>query len=205
MGYVDEIIDELDQLAVAEIMKYAVPTLDDYNDTVILAVELGKNLNANLEVIKLGARLMEIKLGEAIHKKKKAHYTEISSEFASAFLTGYPLSEEFKKKVIACIEEQNENKFSSMEAEICANATRCNYLTPKKVFKRFYNLHDRGYSFAEAFLLVDEKTEEKWKKLTLDICKKNWEDNYKKIREFIELARNNPADFVAEKKERLTG
>ncbi len=51
MGYVDEIIDELDQLAVAEIMKYAVPTLDDYNDTIILAAELGKNLNANLDVM----------------------------------------------------------------------------------------------------------------------------------------------------------
>ncbi len=201
MGYVDEIINELDQLAVAEIMEHAVPTLDDYNDTVNLAVELGKKLNANLDVIRLGARLLEIKLGEAIHKKKKAHYVEMSSDFTKSFLVSYPLSEEFKKKVISCIEEQNENKFSCIEAEICANAMRCNYLTPKKIFKRFYNLHDRGYSFAEAFLLVDEKTEEKWKRLTLDVCKNNWKNNYDKIREFIELARHNPSDFAAEKKE----
>ncbi len=201
MSYVDEIIGELDQIAVGEIMKYAAPTLDDYNDTVNLAAELAKKLNANLDAVKLGARFMEIKLGEAIHKKKKAHYTEMSAEFAKEFLTGYPLSEEFKKMVVACIEEQNENKFSCIESEICANAVRCNYLTPKKIFKRFYNLHDRGYSFAEAFLLVDEKTEEKWKTLTLEVCKKGWEANYNKIREFIELARNNPADFIAEKKE----
>ena len=48
MDYIDDIVNDLDQLAVAEIMKYNIPTLDNYNDVVSVAIEICKRLNANL-------------------------------------------------------------------------------------------------------------------------------------------------------------
>lgn len=198
MGYVDDIIVELDQIAISEIMKYGVPSLDDYNDTVNTALELGKILNANLEVIKLGARLMEIKLGQAISEKKRVESVNMCLGFAMAFLTGFPLSEDFKIKVIACIKEQNETSFSCIEAEICTNALCCNSLTPRKLLKKFYNFHSAGYNFEETFLFSEEKAEEKWKKLTLDVCKKKMETNYNQIKEFLSAAKKDPSKFFEE-------
>jgi len=36
----------------------------------------------------------------------------------------------------------------------------------------FYNWRQRGYNFEEIFNLAEEKVEERWKALTLEICKK---------------------------------
>lgn len=197
MDYIDTIVNDLDAIAVAEIMKYSVTTLDDYNDTIKVALELGKKLNANSDVIKLGARFIEIKLGQAISEKKKNEYVNMSLGFAMDFLTGYPLSEDFKKKVFACIKEQNDNKFSCIEAEVCSNALCYNFLTPKKILKLFYNLKQRGYNFDESFWFVSEKVEEKWNKLTLDVYRKDLEVSCKSIKDFLELAKKDPESFVS--------
>ena len=196
MDYIDTIVNDLDQVAIVDMMAYSIPTLDDYNDTINVALELGRKLNVNLDVIKLGVRFVEVRLGKAIADKKPAEYVNMSLGFAMDFLTGYPISEDLKKKVLACIKEQNDKKFSCLEAEICTNAMCYNFLTPKKVLRLFYNLKQRGYNFDEIFLYVDEKTHEKWNKLTLDICKKDLEHNYKKIREFLDLARKDPVNFI---------
>ncbi len=197
MDYIDTIVNDLDALAVEEIMKFPVVTLDDYNNTLNVALELGKKLNANSDIIKLGARFMEIKLGQAISEKKKNEYVNMSLGFAMNFLTGYPLSEDFKKKVFACIMEQNDKKFSCIEAEICANALCYNFLIPKKILKIYYNKL-RGYNFDEIFLFTNEIIDEKWEKLTLDVCRKNLEENYNKIKEFLDLAKKDPINLIQE-------
>ena len=43
----------------------------------------------------------------------------------------------------------------------------------------FYNWKQRGYNFEEIFMTAQEKVEEKWNSLTLEICRKELEDNYK--------------------------
>ena len=196
MDYIDSIANELDQAAVSDIMKYSIPTLDDYNDTINVAIEIGKKLNANLDVLKLGARFIEIKLGQAIAEKKKSEYINMSLGFAMEFLTGYPLSEDFKKKVLACIKEQNEKNFSCIEAEIGSNSVCYNYLMPKKILRMFYNLKQRGYNFDEIFIFAEEKVDEMWNRLTLDICKNDLGESHNKILNFLELAKRDPAGFV---------
>lgn len=196
MDYIDSIANDLDQAAIADIMKYSVPTLDDYNDVVNVSLELGKRLNANLDVINLGAKFIEIKLGQAITEKKLGEHINMSLGFAMDFLANYPLNDDLKKKVFACIREQKDNKFSCIEAEICANALCYNYLTPKKVLKIFYNMKQKGYNFDEIFIFVEEKIDEMWGRLTLDICKKDLEKNYNKIVDFLELARMDPKNFI---------
>ena len=196
MEYVDEICNDLDQIAISEIMKYNIPTLDNYNDVVDVAIKLGKKLNANLSVIKLGARFLDMKLGEATQQKKINEHITMALGFAKEFLSNYPLEEDIKQKIYYCIMEHHDKKFSCIESEICANADCCKFLVPKKILKMFYNWRQRGYNFEEIFLLAEEKVEEKWDALTLDICKKELENSHNKIKEFMEIAKKDPAAFV---------
>ena len=53
----------------------------------------------------------------------------------------------------------------------------------------FYNLKSQGYNFEEILFIAQEKIEQKWNSLTLDICKKELESNYYKIKEFLELCK----------------
>ena len=196
MDYVDEIVNELDQYAIQEIAKYGIPTLDNYNDVINVAVALGKRLNANLQAIKLGARFLDLKLGEATQQKKISEHITMALGFAKEFLSRYPLQEDIKQKVYYCITEHHNTKFSCVESEICANADCCKFLAPKKVLRMFYNWRQRGYNFEEIFNLAEEKVEERWKALTLEICKKELQYNYNKIREFLEIARKDPVNFI---------
>ncbi len=196
MDYVDSIANELDQYAIAEIMKYGMPTLDNYNDVVSVAIELGKKLNANVDVIKLASRFLDIKLGEANQQKKIAEHVTMALGFAKEFLTSYPLEEDLKQKIFYCITEHHAKKFSCIESEICANADCYKFLVPKKILRMFYNWKQRGYNFEEIFMLAEEKVDERWNSLTLDICKKELEPSYKKIVEFLELAKKDPVNFL---------
>ncbi len=196
MDYVDDIVNDLDQQAVAEIMKYNTPSLDNYNDVTSVAIELGKRLNANLSVIKLGARFLDIKLGEATEQKKTNEHVNMALGFAKEFLAGYPLEEDIKQKVFACITEHHTAKFTCIESEVCANADCYKFLVPKKILRMFYEWRNRGYNFEQIFLLAEEKVDERWKALTLDICKKELEDNYNKIKLFLDVARKDPVNFV---------
>jgi len=201
MDYVDVIVDELDQYIIAEINKYGSPPLDFYNDAINVSIELGKKLKANLDVIKLGIRFMDAKLGEAVSLKKRNEHINMSLGFAMEFLTKYPLSEDIKNKVFACIKEHHDNKFSCIESEICANADCYKFLIPRNILKMFYNMHQRGYNFEEILMMADEKADEKWNSLTLDICKKELEPNYYKIKKFLELAKHDALSFVKSKDE----
>jgi len=197
MDYIDDIVNDLDQLAVAEIMRYNIPTLDNYNDITNVAIELGKSLGANISVIKLGARFLDIKLGEATSEKKTNEHITKALGFAKEFLSKYPLEEDVKQKIFSCIMEHHEKKFSCIEAEICANADCYAYLVPKKILRMFYNWRQRGYNFEEIFLLAEEKVDEKWGALTLGVCKKELQYNYDKIKEFLDIAKKDPVTFVA--------
>ncbi len=197
MDYVDDIVNDLDQLAVVEIMNYGIPTLDDYNDVANVSIELGKKLGANLSVIKLGSRFLDIKLGEANKEKKTSEHITKALGFAKDFLGNYPLEEDVKQKVFTCITEHHDKKFSCIESEICANANCYKFLVPKKILKMFYNWRQRGYNFEEIFLIAEEKVDQKWNSLTLDICKKELQDSYNSINAFLEIARKDPINFVS--------
>lgn len=201
MDYIDGIVNELDQLAISEIMKYGIPSLDNYNDVTSVAIELGEKLNANIDVIKLAARFLDIKLGEATQQKKVSEHVTMALGFAKEFLSVYPLEDDFKQKIFHCIIEHHSNKFSCLESEICANADCYKFLVPKKILRMFYNWKQRGYNFDEIFILAQEKVDEKWKALTLDVCKKELEPSYKKVVEFLEMAKKEPANFVILDKE----
>ena len=196
MNYIEDISNDLDQYAIAEIARYGFPPLDNYNDVISVALELGKRLHANLDILKLSSRFLDIKLGEANERKKSHEHPAFALDFAKEFLSKYPLDEEFKQKVFNCIIEHHGKKFSSLEAEICANADCYKFLVPRKILRMFYEWRQRGYNFEEIFLLAQEKVDEKWKSLTLDVCKKELEASYNEIVRFLDLARRSCVSFV---------
>ena len=189
MDYIDQIINDLDQEIIAEINKYGIPTLEDYNDVTDTAVRLGTELGVNLDVVRLASKLMHSKVGEAVSLKKWAEHTNMSLGFAMEFFKKYPLNENIKNKVFTCIREHRDKTFSIKEAEVCANANCYKYLLPRKTLKMFYTFRQQGHNFEEILFLADEKLEQKWNSLTLDICKKELEENYKKIKAFLESAK----------------
>ncbi len=191
MDYIDTIIADLDQENISEIMKHGIPNLEDYNELTNIAVDLAKKLNADISIVQLGTKFMHSKLGEAITQKKVHEHTNMALGFALEFFKNYPINDEIKNKVIACIKEHQDKQFTFIESEICANAHCYKYLLPRQMLKMFYNLRQEGYNFDQIFLLVEEKVDEKWNALTLGICKKELENNYKKIKEFLELSRQN--------------
>ena len=191
MDYTDQIANDLDQEIIVEINKYGIPTLEDYNDIITISLALGKKLNADLDVVKLGSRLIHAKIGESIAEKRKAEHTNMSMGFAMEFFKKYPMNENIKNKVIACIKEHRDKTFSCIEAEICANANCYRYLLPRKILKMFYTLRNHGYNFEEILFLAEEKAEEKWNFLTLEICRDELKDNYKIIKGFMQSSKNN--------------
>ena len=120
----------------------------------------------------------------------------MSLGFAMEFLARYPLEENTKNKVFACIKEHHNKEFGCIESEICANADCYKFLTPRNIFKMFYNMRQNGYNFEEILMIADEKSDEKWNLLTLDICKKELEPNYYKIKKFIELSKHDVLSFI---------
>ena len=188
MEYTEVLVNDLDNEIIPEIMKYGAPTLEDYNDVTSIATRLAKELNADIDAVILGAKFMHSKLGEAISQKKWGEHN-MALGFALSFFQNYPINESIKNKVLTCIKEHREKTFTCREAEICANANCYRYLIPKKILKMFYNLKSQGYNFEEILFIAQEKIEQKWNSLTLDICKKELESNYYKIKEFLELCK----------------
>ena len=189
MDYIDQITNDLDQELIAEINKHGIPTLEDYNDITNIALRIAKELNADLDIVKLGSKLIHAKIGEAIAQKKWTEHTNMALGFAMELFKKYPLNENIKNKVFICIREHRDKTFSCKEAEICANANCYKYLLPRKILKMFYNFRSQGYNFEEILFLAEEKVEQKWNFLTLEVCKKELEQNYKKIKQFLESAK----------------
>ena len=191
MEYIETIANDLDNEIITEIVKYGVPNLEDYNEVTDIAVRLAKELNADVDAVLLGSKFMHSKLGDAIQQKKWPEHTTMALGYAMEFFKNYPLNESIKSKVFTCIKEHREKTFTYKEAEICANANCYRYLIPKKVLKVFYSMGRQGYNFEEILFLIKEKVEQKWNLLTLEICKKELEENYFKIKEFLELCTKN--------------
>lgn len=184
-----EIIQKAEEYALAEIEKYGLPpkfTLDAANAK---GEELAKKLKADVFVVMLGTRLMDLKLGEASKLGKPKSHVEMSSKAAKEFLDKFDLPSATINKVINCIEgHHKEIPWNCKEAEIAANADCYKFLLLRNWLTFFHHLGTR-MPFEKALAYAGEKAEEKWNILSLDICKKELEPHYKLIKEIIQKAR----------------
>ncbi len=177
-----DIVKESEEYARSEIEKYGAPSIINFEVSKEKGIEIAKKLGADLEIVKIGLNLMDLKLGEAKSLGKIKEHIAMSVEASKTFLSKFNLPKEKTDKILNCVEgHHGTKKWICKEAEICANADCYRFLSLKNWLFTLIELND--------LKLLEEKAEEKWRVLSLDICKKELESDYKLIKEIIRRAK----------------
>jgi len=181
-----DIVEEARELAKEMTNKYGFPGSWSVETARLKALELADKLNADKQIVEVSSYLMDIGLGKAIKENKIPEHVKISSKITKEFLSKFDLSDEFKKKVINCVEAHHgEIEHICIESEIIKNADCFRFVNPEGFLRIFFDLGKFGKNIEEAFEWAKKKVEEKYNLVTLDICKEEAEENYKVIKEFL--------------------
>ena len=185
-----EIIAKAKEWALEEIRKNGTPAAGHFEISNLKGQELAKKLNADKEIVMLGTILMDIKLGECLKEGKLPEHITRGVEAARKFLASYNLDKKTTEKIINSITAHHGTvKYTCKEAEICANADCYRFLNSKGFFIYCNLLGKRTDDLIEYLKQLEYKVEEKWKVLSLDLCKEELEPHYKIIKEIIKKAR----------------
>lgn len=153
---------------------------------------LAKKLNANKDVVMLGTLFMDLKRNQAVRENRIQDHTKMSLDAAKEFLNKYNIDQKTQDKVLNCIEAHHGDvPFKSIEAEIVANADCYKFLHPKG-FMQFVAILGKRYDNLDKLLnCAEEKLDEKWKVLSLDICKKKLGGYYHMFKKLITDSRKS--------------
>ncbi len=185
----EEIIKKAREWALKEIKKTGYPSLFNFETSIKQGQRLSKLYKANKDIVMLGTILMDIKLGECLLSGKLSEHTKRGVEETKNFLKKFKIEKEEFKIIINCVEAHHKKvQYKSIEAEICANADCYRFLNPKNVF---LSLSDniKEFGLDGALKHVEQKMDEKYKILSLDICKKELEQCYRQFKDLIDKAR----------------
>lgn len=186
------IIKKAEEYALEEINKNGTPSLDHFYLVNQKGQEIAENLKADKDVVMIGTMFMDLKLGECIKENKQGEHTQRSSRAAQDFLKDFDLTDDFKNKIINCIEAHHKTKeYICIEAEICANSDCYKMIHPRGVFEYLCILGRRFPNVDDSINQFEYKLEEKHNILSLDICKKELEKYYLEFKELINKARLN--------------
>ena len=180
------LFDQINKIALNEIERFGGPSLPHYNLSMIKGEELAKKLKANVDLVKCGVALMDIKLGEAISLGKQAEHVKLSYDYAKKILEENKVDSKTKQILLNCVEAHHGKvKFQSLEAEICANADCYRFIHPQGVFTFIPTVTRRNKSQNDTIDAVLAKLEEKHNILSLEICKKELEPLYQQIKQLL--------------------
>jgi len=190
MNY-EEIIKKAREWAVSEIEKYDSLALLLFEISEAKALELAEKMNVDKNIVHLGAILMDIGLGKAKEEGRILEHTKIGVELAKEFFKDFDLGKEEENKILNCIESHHGKvAFESLEAEVCTNADCYRFISPRGVFVFLYHMgKGKEFNFGGVLDFAEEKMDEKWNILSLDICKQELEPYYKQFKDLINKAR----------------
>ena len=184
------ITQEAKDLALKEIKKFGIPNLIHFEISEKKVIELCDKLNADKTIALTGYYLMDLKLGEAFKLNKVENHIKMSLDVAKRFLNKFNLDEETKKRIINCIEAHHGSApFICKEAEICANADAYRFLHPKGFLATLAFMR-KDLGFEKTLNLLNQKINEKYKILSIDICKEELTGYYHQLKELIKSALN---------------
>jgi hypothetical protein len=185
-----DIVQKSREFAISEIEKFGAPNLIHFEITEKKAIQLAEKLNVNVEIVRVGVYLMDVKLGQAMKESKLSQHVEMSSKASKKFLEQFDIDAISKNQIINCVEAHHGTiPFNSIEAEICANADCYRFIHPKGFFLFLMILGKRGLNFSDSLNMAEMKLDEKYNILSLDFCKKELGDIYKKLKDYIQIAR----------------
>ena len=183
------LFEVVNKLAHDEIEKFGAPSLTNYGIAQKKGVELAKNLGADVELVKLGCALMDIKLGECFKEKCPPEHIKRGMVYSQKIFEENHVDAETKKILLNCVEAHHGGaKYETLEAEICANADCYRFIHPRGVIASVQNAMAIGQSYDGALSFVLAKMEEKHNILSLDICKKELEPYYQTMKKMLEEA-----------------
>jgi len=184
------IINQARKFAQKEIEKYGMPGPIAFEISENKAKELAEKLRADKSITLVGTYLMDIKLGQAFKEGRGKEHVKMSVEATKEFLEKFEIDEKTKEKIINCVEAHHGDlPYICKEAEICANADCYRFLHPKGFLVLFSGLGKEGLEFEEILNLAELKLDEKYKILSLDICKKELKEYYYQLKALIKSAR----------------
>jgi len=185
----EEIIKKAKELALSEIEKYGTPILPHFYLSFNKGQEFAEKLHADKQIVEIGTYLMDIKLGQCYNENRLSDHIKAGVEKTKQFLSQFDIDQDIKNKIINCVEMHHGGKYTCKEAEICANADCYRFIHPRGVFAFMHLLGVRNEDPMGEFKYVEQKMEEKWDILSLDICKKELEPYYKQFKKLISDAR----------------
>ncbi len=181
----NKLITKVQGLAYQEIENYGTPSKFQVDFTNEKGQWLAERLNANKNIVLLGTLLMDCKLGQAFKEGRLKDHIEMSRQKAEEILSAdNQVTEEEKKNILSCVvQHHGADKFLSLEAEICCNADCYKFASIKGVVGSIKNLRDMPLDNLVTLFL--EKADEKWKALSLDLCKEEVKPQYEAIKAFL--------------------
>jgi hypothetical protein len=186
-----EVIEKAKAWALKEIEINKTPAIVHFYLANSKGQELAEKLKADKDITMLGTILMDIKLGECLNQGKLEEHIDRSAIAAKKFLGQFKIDDKTKQKIINCVEAHHgTKKFICKEAEICANADCYRFLHPLGMFAYFELLGKRFNDISKSLEQADKKLEEKYKILTLDICREELEEYYKVFKKLFAQARS---------------
>jgi len=180
-----------EEYARAEIKKYNVPEMTHLDISIDKGIEIANKLGANVDIVKIGVCLMDVKLGQAFHEKRIPEHIKMSSDASKEFLNKFSLDEQTVNNIIACVESHHgKDTFDTLEAEITANADCYRFIFPKGIFFFFTVLGRRfGDDLPKIISTVESKMDEKINIVSLPLVKKELEPIYNNMKSYFALSK----------------
>jgi hypothetical protein len=178
------------KLAIAEYAQNGMPVRQHIELSAVVGKRLAIELKADTQVVEAGTYLMDCAIGRAIKVGRIADHVSMSEKLAEELLVKYPISQGQKSGIIHCVREHHGvSKFYSLESEICCNADCYRFISVKgfSYALRFV----REMPFESLIQLLENKADEKWHALTLDVCKQELTPQYSLIKEYLAYLKND--------------
>ena len=184
----EELFVAIDKIAREQSEKFGQPAPYYYNIGVEKAEMLAKNTGADVWLCKIGAILMDIKLGDCMANKCVPEHIQKSAEFAEKILTELEVDEKTKQILLDCVKCHHgikDKTYPCIEAEVVANADCYRFLTFAGTYGNILFANSLGLDQNQNIDFCINKIEEKFSVLSLKKAKDDLTENYIKLKKFL--------------------
>lgn len=181
------LINNITNFSTSQCEQYGVPSVFQLNLSNEKGQLLAGELKANQKIVLLGTLLMDCMLGPAFKAEKMQEHVSMSvSKADEILLKDTDITEEEKVNILKCIEQHHGAKtFFSLEAEICSNADCYRFASVTGFLGSL--AYGPNLPFEVRIKLLNDKADEKWNLITLDVVKKELTPQYESIKNLLKL------------------
>ena len=111
----EKLFEIVNELALKEIELYGGPSLCHYYLALEKGEQIAKALNTDVEIVKIGLALMDIKLGQCIKEKCQSEHVQKGYLYAKQILEQNKVDEKLKEKLLDCVLSHHGTKNKSLQ------------------------------------------------------------------------------------------